>query len=55
MSLIRAEETLRRIDQMLRIPAAEYVPAISDVFAEIDAYFKRRSAPEPVGRGENKC
>jgi len=36
-----AGETLRRIDHMLRIPAAEYVPAISDVFEEIDKYFTR--------------
>jgi hypothetical protein len=27
---------LDRIDQTLRIPAAEYVPAIGDVFREID-------------------
>lgn len=30
-------EALKRIDQALQIPAAEYVPAISDVFKMIDA------------------
>jgi hypothetical protein len=30
------ETALRQIDQTLRIPAAEYVPAIGDVFTIID-------------------
>lgn len=32
----RLRNALREIDQMLRVPAAEYVPAISDVFTVID-------------------
>lgn len=34
--LKRLRGTLREIDQTLRIPAAEYVPAIGDVFNIID-------------------
>jgi hypothetical protein len=29
---------VQRIDEALRVPAAEYVPAISDVFTMIDYY-----------------
>ena len=35
---------IRQIDQMLRVPAAEYVPAIGDVFALID---KLKLPPTP--------
>lgn len=33
----RLRALVQRIDETLRVPAAEYVPAISDVFALIDA------------------
>lgn len=32
-----SKDGLTRIDEMLRVPAAEYVPAISDAFAVIDS------------------
>jgi hypothetical protein len=35
-ALICAVDALERIDLTLRVPAAEYVPAISDAFTEID-------------------
>lgn len=34
-------EAIRKIDAMLRIPAAEYVPAIGDVFGVIDDVYKQ--------------
>ena len=33
-----AHNVIKEIDQMLQIPAAEYVPAISDVFTVIDKF-----------------
>ena len=33
-----AENTIRHIDMTLRVPAAEYVPAIQDVFIIIDQW-----------------
>lgn len=40
--LKRAEKALNQIDLALRIPAAEYVPAIGDVFQMIDGYWNER-------------
>jgi hypothetical protein len=34
------EQALRRLDDTLRVPAAEYVPAIQDAFTIIDAAMK---------------
>ncbi len=39
--LVEALELIERIDHTLRVPAAEYVPAIGDVFALIDEFKKR--------------
>lgn len=36
---------VKRINEMLHIPAAEYVPAISDVFALIDAHATTKEQP----------
>lgn len=36
----RLESTIKVIDKTLRVPAAEYVPAIQDVFKLIDALEK---------------
>lgn len=35
--LLVLRHLVKRIDETLRVPAAEYVPAISDVFTLIDA------------------
>ena len=40
----RLQELLERIDRTLRIPAAEYVPAIGDVFTLIDNSNRKSNA-----------
>ena len=39
-------KALKRIDQALQIPAAEYVPAISDVFKMIDAAINKATGEQ---------
>lgn len=39
--LEEAVKVIDRIDKTLRVPAAEYVPAISDVFTIIDEFLER--------------
>jgi hypothetical protein len=36
MEVLFLRDVISRIDKALRVPAAEYVPAITDVFAMID-------------------
>ena len=44
-SYAELEQCIRDIDKTLRVPAAEYVPAIGDVFAIIDKVLKENPKP----------
>jgi hypothetical protein len=44
------EGGLRRIDAALRVPAAEYVPAIGDAFSIIDALAPPQPQPSKEGK-----
>ena len=38
--LDKADSMIIQIDQMLRVPAAEYIPAVRDVFNLVDRYWE---------------
>lgn len=47
------EEAVGKIDQTLRVPAAEYVPAIGDVFSIIDSLKSRLNGSRGWKEGES--
>jgi hypothetical protein len=46
------EATMRDVSAMLKVPAAEYVPAMGDAFALLDHALKAREAIKKEDGGE---